>query len=99
MVLVKLSNQYYLHPTPWWYMWPKSVRVGKISKRCHNFSMFSTSVGPEWSMCRGQLGVPGHKRPWESKNVIHMSRPHLDPQVEEFQIGVIPGILNFEVTF
>ena len=59
--------------------------------------MFGTSVGPEWSLGRGQLAVPGHKSPRQSKNVIHTSWPHLDDQVEAFQVGVISGILNFEV--
>ena len=60
--------------------------------------MLSTSVGPEWSLCRGQLAVPGHKSPRKSKNVIHTSWPHLDDQVEAFQVGVTPIILKIEVT-
>ena len=79
-------------------IWHESVRVGEISKCCHNFLMFSTSSGPEWSLCRGQIAVPGHKSPRESNNVIHTSWPRLDDQVEAFQVGVIPLILNIEVT-
>ena len=48
-------------------------------------------------VCRGQLAGTCHKSPRESKNV-HISWPHLDDQVEAFQVGSIPGILNFEVT-
>ena len=48
--------------------------------------MFSTSVGPEWSLLRGQLSVPGNKSPPQSKNVIHTFWPHLD------------WVLNIEVT-
>ena len=36
-------------------------------------TLFSSSVGPEWSLCRGQRSVPGHKRPRESNNIIHTS--------------------------
>ena len=36
-------------------------------------TLFSSSVGPEWSLCTGQLAVPGHNRPQESKNIIHTS--------------------------
>ena len=56
-----------------YYIWHKSVRVGVISKCGHNFQMFSTSGVPEWSLCKGQLALPGHKRPQESKDVIHTS--------------------------
>ena len=42
------------------------MRVADISKHCHNFYMFSTSVGLEWSLCRGKLAVPGHK--WQRES-------------------------------
>ena len=47
--------------------------------------------------CRGHLVVPGHECLQQSKKVVCISCPHLDPQVEAFQVGVIPGKLNFEV--
>ena len=62
------------------------------------FKIFSTLISPEWLLCRGQPAVTGHKSPMESKNAVHISWPHLDDQVEAFQVEDIPGILNFEVT-
>ena len=41
---------------------------------------------------------PRIKSPWQSKNNVHTTGPHLDNQVEVFQVEVIPGILNSEVT-
>ena len=64
-----------------------------------SFGNFSTSVWPEWSLCRGQLAVPGQTSWLQSKNVSHISWPHLDAQVESFEVGVIPGILNFDVAW
>ena len=72
---------------------------GRDLQTLSSFFMLSTSVGPEWSLGRDSIAVPGHKSPQESKNVIHTSWPPLNLQAEVIQVGVIPGILNFEVTF
>ena len=75
-----------------------SSRTGEILNSCSNFEIFSTFVWPEWSLCRGQLAVPGQKCWRQSKHFVHISCPHLDDQVEAFQVVVLPEILNFEVT-
>ena len=72
--------------------------MGKILNPCHNFEIWHTYVSLEWFLCRGQLAVPGHKSSRESKNVVYISWPHLDDQVEAYQVGGIPGNLSFEVT-
>ena len=78
-------------------IWHKSARMGKILNPCHNFKLFSTLQFSEWFLCRGHLAVLDHKCWRQSKNVVHISWLHLDDQVKAFQVGVIPGILNFEV--
>ena len=49
--------------------------------------------------CRGHLVVPGHKCWRQSKNVVYISWAHLDPQVEAFRVGVLPGNYDFKVAF
>ena len=39
---------------------------GRYLQTFQTFLMFSTLVEPEWSLCRGELAVPSHKRPRES---------------------------------
>ena len=78
-------------------IWHKSARMGEILNICHYFDISSTLVYPEWFLCRGHIAVQGHKCWRQSKSFVYINWPHLDDQVEAFQVGVIPGIFNFEV--
>ena len=71
---------------------------GKDLKQWYTFFSFSTSVEQECSLCKGQLAVPGHRSPQQSKHVIHTSCHHLDDQVEALHVGVMKVILHIEVT-
>ena len=65
-------------------IWHKSARMGEILNIFYNFNIFIVLVC--WKLSR-------QRRRWrQSQNFVHTSWPHLDEQVEAFQVGAIPGI-------
>ena len=56
----------------------------------HGISLkkFGTQCDKNGFSCRGQLAAQGHKSPRQSKTNILVSWPHLDDQVEAFQVWV-----------
>ena len=35
------------------YIWPKTARIGEILNPCHNCKSFNTTMYQEWFLCRG----------------------------------------------